>query len=205
MKPNLHHHHHPHWRRGISRPEVAVVLLVLGMLGMLVAGFISLSAERGRETACSINVKRLVVAFQNHAADRSNYPASGRLGEELPEDWVHWQGRRRIEQSALAPWLGEISSRTMTCPEDMDTRHRSFPFSYTMNMYLHLMPANALATPATTVVVFEEERPNDGACLPGHPNDRLAHRHSHGRSQAGFADGSVRLVRPDVGAPTPQQ
>ncbi|MCX8157982.1 MAG: DUF1559 domain-containing protein [Verrucomicrobiae bacterium] len=193
MRPH-HDHTVKRWVLGASRAEVALVLLVLGILGMVILAFVSLNRERTKETVCSMNVRRLAVAFQNYAAEHSQYPACGKLGDELPQDWLHWQPGRRIEQSALAPWLGEISSRTMACPRDLDTRHRQYQFSYTMNMHLHLA-AVAGGKPAATVVVFEEEHPNDGACLPGHPSDRLAHRHTRGRSHAGFGDGSVRLVR----------
>lgn len=185
------------WALGASRAEVAVVLLMLGILGMVVFAFISLNRERSKEVACSLNVKRVAVAFQNYATEHSGYPACGKLGDEQPQDWLHWQPGRRIEQSALAPWLGEISSRTMACPRDLGTRHRQYQFSYTMNMHLHLAPVAGM-NPAATVVLFEEEHPNDGACLPGHPNDRLAARHTHGRSHAGFGDASVRLVRDDA-------
>lgn len=188
---------------GASRAEVAAVLLALGLLGVVVLAVISWNRERVRETACAVNVKRLAVAFHHYATEHSAYPACGKLGDEQPQDWLHWQAGRRIDQSALAPWLGEISSRTMVCPRDLETRHRPFPFSYTMNMHLHLAPASARLTSDATVVVFEEERPNDGACLPGHPSDRLTNRHTHGRSQAGFGDGSVRLVRQDEVIPRP--
>lgn len=179
------------------------MLVALGLLAVVLLGVISLNRERVKETACAVNVKRLAAAFQNYVTEHSTYPACGKLGDEQPQDWLHWQGGRRIEQSALAPWLGEISSRTLVCPRDVDMRHRPYPYSYTMNMHLHLAPASAMLMSASTVVVFEEEHPNDGACLPGHPSDRLANRHTHGRSHAGFGDGSVRLVRPDEVIPQP--
>lgn len=180
--------------RGTSRAEVALVLLILSILGMGVLAFISVNRERTKEAVCAINVKRLAVAFQNYTAEHAAYPACGKLGDEQPQDWLHWQPGRQIHQSALAPWLAEISSRTLACPRDPDTRHRQYQFSYTMNMHLHLLPA-AQIKPAATVLIFEEEHPNDAACLPGHPHDRLTARHTHGRAHAGFADGAVRLVR----------
>lgn len=189
-------------QHGVTRTEVVVVLLILAVLGVLLGGWISLVAGRGKETQCSFNIRRLVNAFQTYAALHTNLPAAASTGRVLPDDWIHWQPDRRITESALAPLLGEISYRNLCCPADTQTRYRTYPFSYTMNTHLHRANPAQLPPPAGWILVFEEEHPNDGACLPGHPNDRLARRHAHFSAHAGYGDGSVRLIHePQATAP----
>lgn len=86
----------------------------------------------------------------------------------------------------------------MWCPADDRFAHRQYAASYSLNAHLEKWPLDRLGNLEAPILVFEEEFPNDGACAPEGPADRLARRHAS-RSGAGFWDGHVELIRPAAG------
>jgi prepilin-type processing-associated H-X9-DG protein len=132
-------------------------------------------------------------AVESHARDQGKYPWAAQEGQPVPQDWVHWQPARRLEESAIAAYLPLPGRATLTCPGDADNRYRVYPFSYTMNAHIEKLAPSLIVNKRRMVLLYEEKHPNDGACAPGEAADALTRRH-RGRSHAAFGDGGVESV-----------
>jgi prepilin-type processing-associated H-X9-DG protein len=223
-------------RRGAkSAFTLKELLLVLGALALLAAlglGWRARSADLPRRKACQSNLKQLLSGFDGYVQANGRLPWAARRGAPHAHDWVHWQPDRFLDQSALAPFLtnlsplrdrsveesaarreGErprepqvprgLSSRVLRCPADAGFQHREYPHSYSMNAHLEKLPPASLANADDLILLFEEAFPNDGACAPGEAADPLARRHLR-RSHAAFLDGHVERLSPSA-ASQPQR
>lgn len=180
-------------RLGFSRTELLVsvsVLLVLGVLGYV--GFSKASVATKNKT-CQSNLKSLFTGFSGFVMASNQLPNAARGGAPDPNDWIHWQADRYFEDSAIAPFVPNFGSKILQCPLDAQLRYRDYPCSYSMNVFLERLDPARFANKNKLILLFEERAPNDGSCVLGEPNDRLATRHA-GRSNAGFLDGRIESV-----------
>jgi len=142
-------------------------------------------------------LRKLAGAFEQYGAQHGTYPAAARLGEPATNDWIYWQSDRDLAESAIAPFLQapDINALVdgLVCPLDGEASNRRYQFSYTMNAHLDKQPAARLENKPDLILLFEEQKPNDGACAPGILSDRLAQWHG-GFSHAAYGDGRVELV-----------
>jgi hypothetical protein len=54
----------------------------------------------------------------------------------VPEDWIHWQPDRKIEESTLWSYLGK-SDKVLKCPAGVkDHPWMVYPYSYSVNMFI---------------------------------------------------------------------
>ena len=183
--------------RGFTRSETLVVLGVL-LLGLVVASKMAIRMrQRPAESVCAANMKRIVTAMDQYALDLTNYPSAARSEKLLPDDWIYWQTGRRLEESALATYMPGMSAHHLLCPLDKDTRYRLYPFSYTMNAHLERLSPARLQNKLDLILLYEEKAPNDGACVPCEPTDRLAER-NRGETHAAFPAGKVELLEEET-------
>ncbi len=180
----------PSPRRGFSRTELLVtvsIVLVLGLVGYV--GFLKVNVVAKNKT-CQSNLKSLLNGFSGFVTASNLLPNAGRISAADPSDWIHWQADRYFEDSAIAPFVLDFGSKVTQCPLDPQVRYRQYPSSYSMNVFLERLDPAKFANRSTLILLFEENSPNDGSCVPGEPDDRLATRHA-GRSNSGFLDGRV--------------
>jgi len=138
-------------------------------------------------------LKHLITGFDGYLQVNRRLPAAGRLGPPNPDDWIYWQADSQVSESQIARHMTNFGGSLLRCPADTEFRHRSYPYSYSMNAAAENLPMQALQDPKSVALLFEEQTPNDGACALGSPADVLANRHA-GRSMAGFLDGHVERV-----------
>jgi len=177
-----------------TRLELLVTAGVVVLLAAVGGALAKRLRERPGELTCLSNMKTVVAAFERYAGDHGSYPWAAREGQPVPEDWVHWQPTRKLEQSAVAAYQRPQGGAPLTCPGDADSRYRVYPFSYTMNAHIEKLVPGRIVNKGQMVLLYEEKYPNDGACAPGETVDALTRRHQ-GRSHAAFGDGHAEAVR----------
>lgn len=180
-------------RRAFSRKELLIVVatvFVLGSLGWV--GIVKVNATAKNKT-CQKNLRSLLMGFSGFVTVSNQLPTGGRGGDPKASDWIHWQADRYFQDGGIAAFVPSLGSKELQCPLDPQVRYREFPYSYSMNVFLERLDPAECANKNSLILLFEESLPNDGACVPGEPKDRLTPRHA-GRSNAGFLDGRVESV-----------
>ncbi len=176
-----------------ARKDLLAAICLLLFLVLLASSWLGRSGRAARRAACGERVRQLLSGFDGFVNEHGKLPSSGRMGAANNSDWIYWQEYRRLADSALATNFNDFSA-TLRCPGDTAFRRRIYPYSYTMNVHLEQRQPMQLSNRNDLILLFEEAAPNDGACAAGEPRDRLSRRHN-GRSNAGFLDGRVELIR----------
>lgn len=184
---------------GFRLKELVALAGVLVVLSLVALAWRARQVDLPRRTACQEHIRQLLHGLHAYAQAHGHLPWAARLGQPHSNDWIYWQPDRYLEDSSLARFVSGWGSGLLRCPADDRFAHRQYAYSYSMNAHLEKLPPERLENPQALILVFEEEFPNDGACAPEGPADRLARRHA-GRSHAGFMDGHVELIRPSAGA-----
>jgi prepilin-type N-terminal cleavage/methylation domain-containing protein/prepilin-type processing-associated H-X9-DG protein len=202
-------------RRAFSLIELLVVIGIIALLLMILLPIISRVRESARQAACASNMGQIAAALLGYTgANRGQVPAPSRSDMILPDDWLHWQsppyGKRNLQNSALAPYLGLRSGQTPTflrCPSDPLTQdtHKpgGYPYSYSMNTGLWRgiqfgqgrLPITKVKRPAEKALFYDENDPNDGAYWYAF-DDSLTSRH-FGQGNIAFFDGHVEAEPPE--------
>jgi prepilin-type N-terminal cleavage/methylation domain-containing protein/prepilin-type processing-associated H-X9-DG protein len=153
-------------RRGaFTLVELLVVIGIIAVLIGVLLPTLGRAREQAKSTQCLSNLRQLALAFVMYSNDNKGWlPASARgTNTDIVEhDWIHWQGTRNVDRSAIAKYLGKVVESTQTnsaskyektvtkflrCPSDEVTfRVRgdlnpfapgtAYRFSYVMNHYL---------------------------------------------------------------------
>jgi prepilin-type processing-associated H-X9-DG protein len=178
---------------GFGRKDLLAGICFLVFLGLFASSWLGRSGRAARRAACGQNVQRLLSGFAGFVNDHGQLPTAGRERVAKNSDWIHWQENRRLTNSAIATNFSHFSE-TLRCPGDTAFRRRVYPYSYSMNVYIEELQPRQLSNRNDLILLFEEAIPNDGTCVAGEPRDRLSRRHD-GRSNAGFLDGRVELIR----------
>jgi prepilin-type processing-associated H-X9-DG protein len=176
-----------------GRKDLLAGICFLVFLGLLASSWLGRSGRAARRAACGENLRRLLSGFDGFVNDHGQLPTSSRDRAVKNSDWVYWQENRRLENSAIATNFSRFSE-ALRCPGDTAFRGRVYRYSYSMNAHLERLQPLQLSNRNDLILLFEEAAPNDGACVASEPRDRLTRRHD-GRSNAGFLDGRVELMR----------
>jgi len=176
-----------------GRKDLLVAICFLVFLGLLASSWLGRAGRAARRVACGANLQRLLSGFDGFVNDYGQLPSAGRSKSPKHSDWIYWQEDRRVTNSALATNCNGFSE-ILRCPGDTGFRRRIYRYTYTMNVHLEQADPRRLTNRNDLILLFEEAAPNDGCCAAGEPRDRLSRRHG-GRSNAGFLDGRVELIK----------
>lgn len=136
-----------------------------------------------------MNIRRILIGIENYKELFKEYPASASYLKLSTNDWIYWQSTRRLENS---PAVALINRNDLVCPLDNGSRHRQYPFSYTMNMTFSGIKYQYYKIEPQMIVILEEANPDDGEFDPSQSNIyALRHRH---RVLVGRADGAVEAL-----------
>jgi prepilin-type N-terminal cleavage/methylation domain-containing protein/prepilin-type processing-associated H-X9-DG protein len=183
---------------GLTLIEVLVVCAVLAILAGLLSPVFAATRDRGKRTTCASNLHQLGMAYVLWGSDNGAYPDSGLFGCNPEGSWVAVPREYTIEVERGVLWPYVRDARIYRCPTYAGAAAGE-RLSYAMNALLALIPESAVAAPAVTPLLIEEDArsargqgPNDGAWigLSSAGFDRLATYHAGG-GQVLYCDGHV--------------
>jgi len=147
-------------RRAFSSRAFTLVelLVVVGIVAVLISLLIPVVAGARRHALrvqCASNLRQIVLGFIQYGHDNRGYfPASGGwLNAAYPEDWIHWRRVDRLDDSAIAKYVGRpVNPALFRCPADDEWPFRKrtlalpgtfaamqvypYPYSYCSNSQL---------------------------------------------------------------------
>ncbi len=159
----------PEPRRAASAFTLVELLVVIGVIAVLI-GLLMPVLSRARAAAnravCLSNIRQLGIGVLMYCNDNDGYfPTCARGADglsyiESPDDWLHWQHARNLNDSAIARYVGrdEKLKAVLTCPADSYEGKKVFTFSagpylysYSMNLILaeNLIPYPGRRTKVT--------------------------------------------------------
>jgi prepilin-type N-terminal cleavage/methylation domain-containing protein/prepilin-type processing-associated H-X9-DG protein len=205
-QPHVHARHASH---GFTLVELLVVVGIIAVLVGLLLPAMGRARESAKRTQCMSNLRQLGMAFVMYTNEnKGKFPGSGQSATPShPEDWIHWDAPRKLEDSALAPYCNKFQNpETLRCPsEDITLRLNAFAvvyeYSYTFNRFLThdfgwtegVLKITQVKNSAEKIMLVEEDERwiNDGRFEPhrgnypeyaGHSGpDMLAIRHDRQR------------------------
>ncbi len=135
--------------RGFTLVELLVVIGIIAVLIGLMMPVLAKSRAAANRAVCLSNIRQLGTAILMYCNDNNGYfPTCGWWDDGLaympyPEDWVHWQANRNLDDSAIAKYVGrgEQLKSILRCPADTfegrkprgGTLHEPYLYSYAMN------------------------------------------------------------------------
>jgi prepilin-type N-terminal cleavage/methylation domain-containing protein len=136
---------------GFTLVELLVVIGIIAVLIGILLPVLSKARAQANRAVCLSNIRQLGVSILMYCNDNDGwFPTSAAAADGLvymhyPDDWVHWQANRNLDDSAIAKYVGhgEILKNLLRCPADtFEGRKRKpgtsagqgpYPYSYGMN------------------------------------------------------------------------
>jgi general secretion pathway protein G len=192
---------------GFTLVELLVVIGIIAVLIGILLPVLAKARAQANRVACLSNIKQLGTAILMYCNDNDGYfPTCGWWDDGLaykpyPEDWVHWQANRNLDDSAIAKYVGrgEQLKHLLRCPADsFDGRKPRNGIMPGQGPYLYSYALNASAgenltafpgyrtkitqwrAPARKLLLTENREPVNFAPLWG--GSQLAQRHGKGMS-----------------------
>jgi prepilin-type N-terminal cleavage/methylation domain-containing protein len=141
-------------RRPASAFTLVELLVVIGIVAVLIAILLPVLGKaraQANRTVCLSNIRQLGAGILMYCNDNDGYfPTCAYAADDLsyifyPEDWIHWQANRNLDDSAIAKFLGrgDKLKSLLRCPADSLDGRRIRPgitpgqgpylYSYAMN------------------------------------------------------------------------
>jgi prepilin-type N-terminal cleavage/methylation domain-containing protein/prepilin-type processing-associated H-X9-DG protein len=135
---------HPLPARGaFTLVELLVVIGIIALLISILLPSLNRARENAKQVQCLSNLRQLATSFSMYVdANKGRFPRPAG-GGATTEDWIHWEPTRKLEESAIAPYLAKpISKQYFRCPSDnYDGRTNDYRYSYSGNyLILRLNP-----------------------------------------------------------------
>jgi prepilin-type N-terminal cleavage/methylation domain-containing protein len=110
-------------RGGFTLVELLVVIGIIAVLMGLLLPALNRAREQGRRVQCLSNLRQIGNAFAMYLnANKGSFPRPAERAGGLPEDWIYGETGRKLEESALAPYLVPGGQRVppeyFRCPSD---------------------------------------------------------------------------------------
>jgi prepilin-type N-terminal cleavage/methylation domain-containing protein len=132
------------------------LLVAIGIIAVLIAVLLpTLNRARAaaNRTVCLSNIRQLGIGMLMYCNDNRGYfptcaSPEGSAFIRYPDDWLHWQANRNLDESAIAKYVGrgEKLKNLLRCPADTFDGRKTMPgfsngqgpylYSYSMNNYL---------------------------------------------------------------------
>jgi hypothetical protein len=137
---------------GYTAFTLVELLVVVGIIAVLIAILLPVLGKaraQANRAVCLSNIRQLGVGILMYCNDNDGYvPTCGWWDDGLaympyPEDWLHWQANRNLDDSAIAKYVGrgEQLKSLLRCPADTfdgrkprgGTLQEPYLYSYAMN------------------------------------------------------------------------
>jgi prepilin-type N-terminal cleavage/methylation domain-containing protein len=113
-------------RRAFTLVELLVVVGIIALLIGILLPVLNRARAAANRAVCLSNIRQLGVGILMYCNDnRGWFPTcaiwdEGTAYKPYADDWIHWQANRRIEESAIAKYLGggEQFKQLLRCPAD---------------------------------------------------------------------------------------
>jgi prepilin-type N-terminal cleavage/methylation domain-containing protein/prepilin-type processing-associated H-X9-DG protein len=205
-------------RRAFTLVELLVVIGIIAVLIAMLLPALKRAKEQANRVACQSNLKQLGIGLQLYTGDHKGwFPAPG--ANPRPEDWIHWQPNRKIDEGSIVKYFGKkFSPGLYRCPSDDNDTHLlgTYAYSYTINFNMTgynwdtakpwvrpPVKLNNIKQSSTKILMIDEssETIDDGTWAPQHyANDTrnlLSNRHdkrTEQRLDPNFGKGNVLMA-----------
>jgi len=145
-------------RKAFTLVELLVVIGILAVLIAILLPALSGAKRVAQRVACAAQMRQVGQALHIYANDHKGFlPLPALTYQARPEDWVHWQPGRDLNQSPMAKYLAR-DFKILRCPADTAERRelRAYPFSYGLNRMLcdSSWPFNITKVRQPTIVIL---------------------------------------------------
>jgi prepilin-type N-terminal cleavage/methylation domain-containing protein len=113
-------------RCGFTLLELLVAIGIIAVLIAVLLPVLGKARAQANRAVCLSNIRQLGAAILMYCNDNNGwFPtcavwATGSAYKQFPDDWVHWQANRKLENSAIATYVGagEKLRSLLRCPAD---------------------------------------------------------------------------------------
>lgn len=204
-------------REGFTLVELLIVIGIIAVLIGILMPVLGKARAQANRAACLSNVRQLGAAILMYCNDNKGYFPTCAYWDmspayrPYPEDWIHWQANRNLDESAIAKYVGrgEKLKTLLRCPSDTFENRKThlgiapgqgpYLYSYSMNdsAGLNLRGAssgfartkiNQWRSPSRKILITEAAE--DINTAPAWARSRLARRHGTGISRGGGTPGT---------------
>ena len=134
-------------RKAFTLVELLVVIGILAVLIAILLPALSGAKRVAQRVACAAQMRQVGQALHIYANDHKGFlPLPALTYQARPEDWVHWQAGRDLNQSPMAKYLAR-DFKILRCPADTSARRPpheddpgEYPFSYGLNSNIAGLP-----------------------------------------------------------------
>jgi len=207
---------------GFTLVELLVVIGIIALLISILLPSLARAREAGQRTKCLSNLRQLGMAFTMYTNENEqSYPRpAGGVAGGVPEDWIHWEPARNIEDSVIGQFLGRpVNPEMLRCPSDLIESHKfTYKYSYTVNFNMCKIVSQGRPLKTTQVrnasekilIVEESSETIDDGCWAwqgtlGNGRNVVSARHDRqtedstdltkGRANVAFCDGHAEFVQ----------
>ncbi len=124
-------------RAAFTLVELLVVIGIIAVLiGILMPSLVKSRAAANR-AVCLSNIRQLGTAILMYCNDNDGwFPTSAGAADGVgyipyPDDWIHWQANRKLDESAIARYVGrgQTLKSLLWCPADTVEGRKPMPSS----------------------------------------------------------------------------